>query len=82
MGRKGGERFCTSYIRQIPNAKSSKNPRQPPRMDSPLNILLAEDERSVAFSICFALKPEGHRIEMVADGEQALAEMRLKPGGL
>lgn len=46
-----------------------------------MNILLAEDERSVAFSICFALKPDGHRIEMVADGEQALAEMRLKPGG-
>jgi DNA-binding response OmpR family regulator len=50
-------------------------------MDFPLNILLAEDERSVAFSICFALKPDGHRIEMVADGEQALAEMRLKPRG-
>jgi DNA-binding response OmpR family regulator len=46
-----------------------------------LNILLAEDERSVAFSICLALKPDGHRIEMVADSEQALAEMRLKPGG-
>jgi CheY-like chemotaxis protein len=52
-----------------------------PRMDSPLNILLAEDERSVAFSIGFALKPGGHTIETVTDGEQALAEMRLKPGG-
>lgn len=51
-----------------------------PRMDSPLNILLAEDERSVAFSICFALKPDGHKIEMVTDGEQALAEVRLTPG--
>ena len=49
-------------------------------MDSPLNILLAEDERAVAFSICFALKPDGHRIEMVADGEQALAEATGKPG--
>jgi DNA-binding response OmpR family regulator len=48
-------------------------------MDSPLNILLAEDERSVAFSICFALKPDGHRIKMVADGERALAEVRGKP---
>lgn len=46
-----------------------------------MNILLAEDERSVAFSICFALKPDGHSMEMVADGEQALAEVRLKPGG-
>jgi DNA-binding response OmpR family regulator len=49
-------------------------------MDSPLNILLAEDERSVAFSISFALKPDGHRIEVVMDGEQALAEVRIKPG--
>ena len=43
-----------------------------------MNILLAEDERSVAFSICFALKPDGYRIEMVTDGEQALAEVRGK----
>jgi DNA-binding response OmpR family regulator len=45
-----------------------------------LNILLAEDERSVALSISFALKPDGHRIEMVTDGEQALAEVIGKPG--
>lgn len=45
-----------------------------------MNILLAEDERSVAFSIYFALKPDGHRIEMVANGEQALAEVTGKPG--
>jgi hypothetical protein len=34
-------------------------------MNSPLNILLAEDERSVAFSIFFALKADRHRIEIV-----------------
>jgi two-component system response regulator QseB len=47
---------------------------------SPLNILLAEDERSVAFSILFALKADGHKIEIVRDGEQALAEVTRKPG--
>jgi CheY-like chemotaxis protein len=45
-----------------------------------LNILLAEDERSVAFSICFALKADGHKIEMVTDGEQALARLSAEPG--
>jgi CheY-like chemotaxis protein len=48
-------------------------------MNSPLNILIAEDERSVAFSIFFALKPDGHRIEMVSDGEQALAKLIAQP---
>lgn len=48
-------------------------------MVSPLNILLAEDEKSVAFSIVFALKPEGHRIQIVADGGQALASIRVDP---
>jgi DNA-binding response OmpR family regulator len=47
---------------------------------SPLNILLAEDERSVAFSILFALKADGHKIEIVRDGEEALAEVTRKPG--
>jgi DNA-binding response OmpR family regulator len=47
-------------------------------LSAPLNILLAEDERSVAFSISFALKADGHRIE-VADGEQAFAELTAKP---
>lgn len=41
----------------------------------PLNILLAEDERSVAFSISFTLKCDGHRVEIVNDGEQALARL-------
>jgi DNA-binding response OmpR family regulator len=47
---------------------------------SPLNILLAEDERSVAFSISFALKADGHKIEIVSDGEEALSELTRKPG--
>ena len=49
-------------------------------MNSPLNILLAEDERSVAFSISFALKGDGHKIEIVSDGEEALSELTRKPG--
>ena len=48
-------------------------------MNRPLNILLAEDERGVAFSILFALKANGHRIEIVSDGEQALADLTAKP---
>ena len=47
---------------------------------SPLNVLLAEDERSVAFSISFALKADGHKVEIVSDGEEALSELTRKPG--
>lgn len=46
----------------------------------PLNILLAEDERSVAFSISFALKCDGHKVEIVNDGEEALAKLIVEPG--
>jgi DNA-binding response OmpR family regulator len=49
-------------------------------MDSPLNILLAEDERSVAFSISFALKAVGYKIEIVSNGEDALSEVTRNPG--
>jgi CheY-like chemotaxis protein len=83
MGRKGGKRFRTIYIRQIANAKSSTNPKNKPSaplMNRPLNILLAEDERSVAFSISFALKADAHKIEIVSDGEKALSELAAKPG--
>ena len=45
----------------------------------PLNILIAEDERSVAFSISFALKCDGHKIEIVNDGEEALAILIVEP---
>lgn len=44
-----------------------------------MNILLADDERSVAFSIAFALKADGHRTEIVSNGEEALAEIKAKP---
>jgi DNA-binding response OmpR family regulator len=47
----------------------------------PLNILLAEDEPSVAFSVSFALKADGHRIEIAADGEQALSKLTAEPRG-
>lgn len=49
-------------------------------MNSPFNILLAEDEPSVAFSVSFALKADGHKIETVRNGEQALLELSSKPG--
>ncbi len=55
---------------------------EPPEIlnsSNPLNILLAEDERSVAFSISFALKADGHKIEIVSDGEEALSEVSRKP---
>jgi DNA-binding response OmpR family regulator len=49
-------------------------------MNSPsLNILLAEDERSVAFSISFALKCNGHKVEIVNEGEEALARLIVEP---
>lgn len=48
-------------------------------MAPPMNILLAEDERSVAFSIAFALKSDGHRIQVVADAGQALASIAAEP---
>ena len=46
---------------------------------SPLDILLAEDERSVAFSIFFALNCDGHKVEIVNDGAEALARLILEP---
>jgi DNA-binding response OmpR family regulator len=48
-------------------------------MSPPLDILLAEDERAVAFSVVFALKCDGHKIQLVADGGQALASIRVAP---
>lgn len=50
-------------------------------MTSPLNILLAEDERSVAFSIAFALKVDGHTVEIACDGVEAIADLKAKPHG-
>ena len=46
---------------------------------APLNILLAEDERAVAFSIVFALKLDGHNVQIVADGRQAPPVLMSNP---
>jgi len=48
-------------------------------MNFPLNILLAEDERPVAFSIAFALKVDGHTVEIACDGAGAPADLKAKP---
>lgn len=57
-----------------------KNGELPPvDISPPLNILLAEDERAVAFSIAFALKCDSHKVQTVADGGQALASIRVEP---
>jgi DNA-binding response OmpR family regulator len=40
-----------------------------------MNILLAEDEKSVALAVTFALKRDGHKVEVATDGEQALAKL-------
>ncbi len=50
-------------------------------MAPPLRILLAEDERSVAFSIAFRLRCDGHKVQVVADGGQALASIGVEPDG-
>jgi len=41
--------------------------------------MLAEDERSVALSISFALRSDGHKIEVAPDGEQALSKLIAEP---
>lgn len=48
---------------------------------SPLRILLAEDERSVGFSVAFALEIDGDKVQVVADGAQALASIGVEPDG-
>jgi DNA-binding response OmpR family regulator len=48
-------------------------------MSAPFNILVAEDERSVAFSIAFALKCDGHKVQVVADAAQAIASLVVEP---
>ncbi|MEY2484219.1 MAG: two-component system, chemotaxis family, chemotaxis protein CheY [Verrucomicrobiota bacterium] len=48
-------------------------------MEQSLKILLADDEPSVTSSILWALRPLGHRIEIVNDGERALAKLAAEP---
>lgn len=44
-----------------------------------LNIVLAEDEKSVAFAVTFALQSEGHSVSVAGDGELALAKISANP---
>jgi CheY-like chemotaxis protein len=48
-------------------------------MEHSLKILVADDEPSVTSSILWALRPLGHRIEIVNDGERALAKLAAEP---
>jgi len=44
-----------------------------------LNILVVDDEPSVRSSLVWALRPLGHSVEIVDDGEQALAKLATNP---
>lgn len=71
-------------LRSFPDAGNSpflerRLPLTPVKITPPMDILLAEDERSVAFSISFALKIDGHKVQVVADGAQALASIGVEP---
>jgi hypothetical protein len=55
------------------------NPSEPLKAPARLHLLLAEVERSVAFSVSFALKADGYIVEIVSDGGAALAELTAKP---
>lgn len=48
-------------------------------MTQKLHILVVDDEVSVSASILWALKPFGHTIKVVTDGEQALANLTADP---
>jgi CheY-like chemotaxis protein len=48
-------------------------------MTQELHILVVDDEPSVSASILWALKPFGHTIKVVSDGEQALAYLASEP---
>ena len=45
-----------------------------------LNILVAEDKASVAESLAMMLRYEGHHVETVMDGKQALTALVSSPG--
>ena len=48
-------------------------------MGPTLKIIVADDEPSVTSSILWALRPLCHKIEIVNDGEQALAKLAADP---
>ena len=47
-----------------------------------MNVLLAEDERSIAVTLRDALAEAGHKVLVVADGREALRELRARPHDL
>jgi CheY-like chemotaxis protein len=48
-------------------------------MTQKLHILVVDDEPSVTSSLLWALRPLGHAVEVVTDGEQALANLAADP---
>ena len=50
-----------------------------PRVSSPSRILVAEDEPGVAQLIADVLVADGHRVELVASGEEALDRVKRNP---
>ncbi|MCK6460179.1 MAG: sigma-54 dependent transcriptional regulator, partial [Planctomycetes bacterium] len=44
-----------------------------------MNVLLAEDERSIAVTLRDALEEAGHKVHAVADGREALRELKATP---
>ena len=47
----------------------------------PLKILIAEDKPSVADSLAFMLRHDGHKVEIVSDGLQAFMTLNSRPNG-
>ncbi len=43
-----------------------------------MNVLLAEDERSIAVTLRHALEEAGHKVHSVADGREALRELQAR----
>jgi DNA-binding NtrC family response regulator len=44
-----------------------------------MNVLLADDERSIAVTLGDALTDAGHKVTVVADGREALRELQQRP---
>jgi two-component system response regulator RegX3 len=45
----------------------------------PESILIIEDERAIAEGLAYALRQEGFRVEVAADGESGMAAFRARP---
>lgn len=48
-------------------------------MTQSLHILVVDDEPSITSSLFWALRPLGHIVEGVSDGEQALSKLSVDP---